>query len=180
MVGETVADQQLPFHVRVPVAAPIEIVAAGLNDEEHPTHRRRHPVVWVPALAAMLILSALAVLGVSRHYKTRSVSPTHLQTTTQSTPSRPAMTSATTEEITAGSPRTETFEITVRAQESLSDIAVRHLGSFDRELLHKIQLLNPNITDPDIIQPGQKIRIPKRSIPSGVENLTSSNARNLR
>jgi hypothetical protein len=89
------------------------------------------------------------------------------------------MTSSKTEEIVAGSPRPETFEITVRAQESLSDIAVQHLGSFDTELLHEIQLLNPNITDPNIIQPGQKIRLPNRSTPSGAEHMTSSNARNL-
>jgi type II secretory pathway predicted ATPase ExeA len=179
MVTETVADQQLPSQGREAVPAPIENTAAGPNEEKHPTHRCRQARLWIPALAAMLILSAFAAPGVSRYYKMRNAPPTQLQTDTQSTLSQLTMTSSKTEEIVAGSPRPETFEITVRAQESLSDIAVQHLGSFDTELLHEIQLLNPNITDPNIIQPGQKIRLPNRSTPSGAEHMTSSNARNL-
>jgi len=180
MVAEAIADQQLPSQRREALAVPIEIAAAGVNDKKHPTPRGRQPRVWVPTLAAIVIVFTLGALAVSRYYKVLYMPAIQLQTNTQSTPSPMTMARATTEEIAAGSPRTETFEITVRAQESLSDIVVQHLGSFDRELLHEIQMLNPSITDPDIIQPGQKIRLPKHSTPSGAEPRTPSNARNLK
>jgi hypothetical protein len=180
VVAETIADQQLPSQVKAAVAVPIEIAAAGWKDEKHPAHKSRRPRIWVPALAAVLILSTLGALGVSRYYRMRYVPPMQLQTRTQSTPISMTIARATTEEIGADNPRTDTFEITVRAQESLSDIVVQHLGSFDGELLQEIQLLNPEIIDPDMIQPGQKIRLPKHSNPSGAEPKTLSNARSLR
>jgi hypothetical protein len=179
MVAETVADQQLPSQMREAIPVPIEITAASINEEKHPTHRPRQFGTSAPALATILILCAFAVSGVSRYYKMRDVFPTQLQTKTQSAPSHLTTMNFKTEEIVAGSPRTESFEITVRARESLSDIAVQYLGSFDRELLHEIQLLNPDITDPDMIQPGQKIRLPDRSTLTAAEHITSSNGRNL-
>jgi general secretion pathway protein A len=177
-VAETIADQQLASQATEAVAVPIGIAAARLGDEKHPTQRGWQARVWVPALATILILSTFGALSVSRYYKTRFVPPTQ-QTRTQAAPSpiTMAMTNAMTESTAGSTSRTETFEIAVRAQESLSDIAVQYLGGFDHELLHEIQMLNPSITDPDIIQPGQKIRLPKHSPLSGVEHIKPSNAR---
>ena len=40
------------------------------------------------------------------------------------------------------------------------DICVRYLGIWDLKRLHEIQALNPNLTDLDHIQAGQKIWLP--------------------
>jgi hypothetical protein len=52
------------------------------------------------------------------------------------------------------------FQITAEPNETLQDICVRYLGICDLKRLHEIQALNPNLTDLDHIQAGQKIWLP--------------------
>ena len=179
VVAEAIADQQLPSQVTTAIEKPINVVVSTLNQAKRNGRRDWRPRVWLPALAVTLILPMLGLFGVSRYYKVRHVAPAVLQTITQSAPMPTTTMKATPGEIPADSPNPKIFEITVRAQESLSDIAVQHVGSFNRELVHQIQMLNPSITDPDRIQAGQKIRLPKRSPASVVEHVAPNNARNL-
>jgi LysM repeat protein len=37
---------------------------------------------------------------------------------------------------------------------------MQYLGNFDQQRLHQIQALNPTLSDPNDIQPGQKILLP--------------------
>jgi hypothetical protein len=52
--------------------------------------------------------------------------------------------------------------ITVAAmpQQTLKDISLLYVGRFDSELLGEISTLNPGLTDPDHLTPGQLIRLP--------------------
>lgn len=52
------------------------------------------------------------------------------------------------------------FEVIVKPDQSLHDIAVQYLGGFDLQRLRQIRALNPKLTDPDHIEVGQKIWLP--------------------
>jgi type II secretory pathway predicted ATPase ExeA len=52
------------------------------------------------------------------------------------------------------------FQIQVAANQTLRDIALLYLGTWDVKRLHEIQALNPNLTNLDYIQAGQKMWLP--------------------
>jgi LysM domain len=39
------------------------------------------------------------------------------------------------------------------------------VGAYDGTVLHQIQELNPGLANPDLIQPGQKILLPRHATP---------------
>ena len=53
------------------------------------------------------------------------------------------------------------LEVTVEPNQWLEQISVEYLGGYDSQRLHQIQALNPDLTDPNHIEVGQKIRLPK-------------------
>ncbi|MFP5236364.1 MAG: AAA family ATPase [Acidobacteriota bacterium] len=53
--------------------------------------------------------------------------------------------------------------VTVEAEQTLSGIAVSRLGYFNEDILLQIQSLNPDIVDPNLITPGQRIILPRRA-----------------
>lgn len=59
------------------------------------------------------------------------------------------------EEVSGGSWKNEWFEYTVVYGDSLSALALRFGTN-----INKILMLNPEITNPDLIHAGQKIKIP--------------------
>ena len=54
------------------------------------------------------------------------------------------------------------MEITVEPSQTLRTIALRYRGESDEKSLQEIRMLNPGLTDPNRIHPGQKIRIPEQ------------------
>jgi len=56
--------------------------------------------------------------------------------------------------------KSKSFQITAEPNQTLHDICLRYLGVWDVKRLHEIQALNPNLTDLDHIEAGQKIRLP--------------------
>ena len=54
------------------------------------------------------------------------------------------------------------MEITVEPSQTLRTLALRYLGECDEKSLQEIRMLNPGLTDPNLIHPGQKIRIPEQ------------------
>jgi LysM repeat protein len=163
MVAEAISDQQwLPQSGETCTAA--SEVAAGQSGE--PEQRKQAPglaKLWALAAAVLLVISVLGVLGVSelltpRSYKTGDVGSLALKALPVS-----ATTSAkaNTDKITAGlTPKTKSFEITVGPNQTLGNIAMQYLGNFDQQRLHQLQALNPTLSDPNDIQPGQKILLP--------------------
>ena len=60
----------------------------------------------------------------------------------------------------------ETFSVVVQPGDNLDTIARQSLGRDSRERIEQIQRLNPAMTDPDHIEAGQEIRLPKLSSPA--------------
>jgi DedD protein len=52
------------------------------------------------------------------------------------------------------------FDVTVEPDQTLEEITRSHLGSYDANLLHQIEALNPTLANPDLIQSGERIRLP--------------------
>jgi len=48
----------------------------------------------------------------------------------------------------------------VKPGQTLYEISVNKVGKYNDKVLEQLQDLNPWLSDPDRIQPGQKIRIP--------------------
>jgi hypothetical protein len=69
---------------------------------------------------------------------------------------------ANVDRVTVAEPpaKIKRFQITAEPNETLQDICVRYLGICDLKRRHEIQALNPNLTDLDHIQAGQKIWLP--------------------
>jgi hypothetical protein len=57
----------------------------------------------------------------------------------------------------------ETLNVVVQSGDTLHVIVLRTLGQDSRKLIEQIQKLNPVVTDPDHIEAGQKIRLPRLS-----------------
>lgn len=66
----------------------------------------------------------------------------------------------------------KSFEVTVEPNQTLQEIAAKYLGDFAPKHLHQIQALNPNLTDPDHIETGQKIWLPGSPREPGAPNAT--------
>jgi hypothetical protein len=57
----------------------------------------------------------------------------------------------------------ETFNVVVRSGETLRMIAFHTLGQDSGKIIEQIEKLNPAVTDPDHIEVGQEIRLPRLS-----------------
>jgi len=58
---------------------------------------------------------------------------------------------------------TETVVVTVAPHQTLREISMQHLGGFDAAQLKQIRGLNPGLDDPNHVQAGQRIRLPRDS-----------------
>jgi type II secretory pathway predicted ATPase ExeA len=65
------------------------------------------------------------------------------------------------------------FEVTVGPDQTLQDVCIQHLGNFDLQRLHQVEALNPRLADPDHIEAGQKLWLPKPAVEPTAENATS-------
>ncbi len=68
--------------------------------------------------------------------------------------------------------RNATFEVTVQPDQKLWDVCMQHLGNFDLQLLHQVEALNPKLTDPDHIDEGQKLRLPRTPAEQPTQDVT--------
>jgi len=82
------------------------------------------------------------------------------------------ITTITPSQSTLPSNDSEKSSVVVQSGETLHMIVRRTLGQDSRKLIEQIQKLNPAVTDPDHIEAGQGIRLPKVSKP---DNLPSAN-----
>jgi cell division septation protein DedD len=65
------------------------------------------------------------------------------------------------------------LDVTVEPDQTLEEITRRHLGSYDANLLHQIEALNPTLDNPDLIQPGERIRLPGPRAKAALMSATS-------
>lgn len=104
---------------------------------------------------------ALTMKDVSRQTVAESAQVTSLDAKTLSASiSAPAI--ANTSKIAVAEPPSSAkpFEVTIEPNQTLHDITVHYLGIWDVKRLHQIQALNPDLTDLDHIEVGQKMWLP--------------------
>lgn len=167
MVSEVISDLEL-----FP-AAP-EPVAAGQHAADHPylspprKQTRGVRKVWVPVLATSLVMGALGILGLTglpifRYHATSEAQPAK-QAFLEKFLNAPAMANTAKSVAPESRQNDPLLEVTVQPNQWLEQISIQYLGGYDSQRLHQIQALNPDLTDPDLIWVGQKIRLPR--IPS--------------
>ena len=121
----------------------------------------------IPALVSILIVGAIAAFWATHLSKGFTPEPTLLNSAIASQGRTPSTVQAAVTPALPKQPSTKgsSTEITVQPQETLSGISVRSIGAFDSAILRQIQDLNPDLVDPDLILPGQKILLPRRPSP---------------
>lgn len=120
--------------------------------------RRRRPMSLTRALGvgvAILLLVALFLLS----RMDRPFSAKVIEAPSTILPSQPAATN-----FAKLRPGDEPIAITVDSEQTLSAISVSELGSYDDQLLREIRDLNPELIDPNLIHPGQRILLPRRAL----------------
>ena len=132
-----------------------------LKHEEHPKRLlKRFPVAATLTLALCMAgifgLTVLKTTAVSRAAEERP-----LQKMTWSAPiAAPVVADRSGIKVEEVDKTPQAFEITVRRDQRLQDIAVQYLGGWDLQRLHQIQALNPKMMDPGHIEVGQRIWLP--------------------
>jgi general secretion pathway protein A len=164
MVSEVISDLQLIPQLREPVAVVGNTAADQPSELEERKPVKRLLKFWLPAAAVLLVMCLLGVLGVTklRAPESRAMTDDRSSSLKVIPASVPAPAAVDTGETiaTEPAPNTTQFEITVEPDQTLEEIAVQYLGGFDLHRLHQIQALNPELTDPDFIETGQKIWLP--------------------
>jgi type II secretory pathway predicted ATPase ExeA len=164
MVSEVIADLQLTPQSREPIAVAGEVTQEQPREPEDGTQMRHLLGRWVLASATLLGLCVLGVQGFIELRTHQSQKPSDNHSLNQgavpaSVPARSAESLGKTI-VTEHAPNTSSFEITVEPDQTLQEISVQYLGGFDLQRLHKIQKLNPELTDPNLIIAGQMLRLP--------------------
>ena len=120
----------------------------------------------VPAFALILLLAVGLAIWANRHYEAQEMRPK----VSGAVPEAQDSTAHDTPMAVPGQaekPATDSMEITVNKEQTLSAIAMNKLGSFDDEVLRQIENLNPGLKDPNLIHPGEKILLPRHATPPG-------------
>jgi general secretion pathway protein A len=164
MVSEAIADLHLIPHSGEAIASTGEFATKESIESEDPKPTRRVARFWIPAAAVLLVICVVGVLWFTgiRIPGSRAATDYHsadqrVAPVTASSPPTPGTVESTGTHATANAP---SFEVTVKPDQTLHDIAVQYLGGFDLERLHQIETLNPKLTNPDHIEVGQKIWLP--------------------
>lgn len=132
---------------------------SGTVGERRPKSRVSR--VLRPALAFLLLLGLFVGFSASHVYAPQQEQVNRLERSgpSQSSPLQPGAAEARAAEK---DPVPNAIEITVDPEQTLSDISVRTLGAFDAKMLRQIEALNPDLADPNLIHPGQKILLPNQ------------------
>ena len=180
MVEEAITDSQLIPGAKevppVPAQPPDEIFHYAFEPGEVSTLAR--PMKIAAAVLAVLMLAALGYSGF-RLFLDHDVSA-NAKVMTASSPGSDAMKSERTGFVAAPVPNAAPFQVTVAPHQTLRDIAVQHLGEFNEIRLRQIRALNPELTNPNHVQAGQKIWLPGQTAPNVAQIAgNSTDARNL-
>lgn len=161
MVAEVIADLRLDSPAIETSLVAADVAMRKSADGEPQPQENWFTKFRVPALAALLLLGIVGALGASEFYDTRFVKPGNTSVSPAPRPAQALPQIASINKVAVAASKMAPIEITVESKQTLSDISVQKLGGFDSEVLHQIQQLNPSLTDPNLIQPGQKLLLPK-------------------
>lgn len=183
MVAEVIADLQLIPPSCGPVPAVGDVAAGQPDKRKQWKQTKRRVKFWIPATSALLLMCVFGILG----YTELRVAPS-LTTAGDHSPNLkdpasfppPATAGAGETMVTEPAANTVPFAITVEAHQRLQEISEHYLGGYDRRRLHQIRALNPKLTNPNHIKPGQKIWLPGPPLVAAAKGATPpASARNL-
>ncbi len=164
MVTEAIADLDLISHSGEAIAPTGELATKKSMGSEDPKPSRRLARFWIPAAAVLLVACVLGVLWFTGIWipGSRAAADDHStdQRVAPITPSSPPAAGTGGSAGTQATANAQPFEVTVKPDQTLQDIATQYLGGFDQKRLHQIQVLNPRLTNPDHIEVGQMIWLP--------------------
>jgi LysM repeat protein len=139
---------------------------------------------WIPKLAITSILALTAaafILNLDHSAPRASVSPARVANVSDVAPQPPApivVSEVSLMQPDAAKPKAEpaaepptepktepkteqvSEDVRVKPGQTLYQISVEKLGKYNGKVLEELQNLNPGLSDPDRIHPGQKIRVP--------------------
>lgn len=171
ILEETIQDLELTGNAAQPEKGREMFAVLGREDSRVRPAGRRLRRWWVPASATGLVLAAAATFWAvqSRNVpRPQSASPLPVGQTQSPSP-RPAPSPALRSNASpavVGEGKPDAIEVIVDPQQTLSHISVQTLGSFDSTVLQHIQELNPDLANPDLIHPGEKILLPRHASPA--------------
>jgi general secretion pathway protein A len=168
IVLDVIADLDLePLREKKPVAEKSEKKPVRLSPSLSHVARKQ-PVAggWIPRLAitSVLLLAVGAfLLNLDRSAPRASASPSGVAAVSDAQPSPPIVVSQVS--LLPTDPQDSKLEqgpqdVSVKPGQTLYQISVEKLGKYDGKVLEELQDLNPWLSDPDRIHPGQKIRVP--------------------
>jgi general secretion pathway protein A len=168
MVAEIIADRQLQTSDQVTAASQptIEEPAVVRGRERSITPMNR----LIPVYIGLFVICLLIVLGVSKSTTTRSREPEAKMSTVSTPLPKPSIDSPTPISPARGA---KDFRVTVEANQTLRNLAIQYLGSYNLDLLHQIQSLNPTLINPDHIVAGQMIWLPGSAVVPEAQSATS-------
>ena len=161
IAAEAIADQRLsPLSSE---AVPVSVSPKTAQSDE-PQKRKRSIDLTKVGVAAVAVLIVGSILGALALPNLKPLRP-RITIGTRSLfekvlPPSLSVNAASSTIVAEPTLKTAPFEITVRPNQNLQNIAVQYLGGFDLARLHQIQSLNPKLNDPDHIEAGQKIWLP--------------------
>ena len=165
IVDEAIADQRLSPPTsevaQVSVTA-TEAQSAGSKPRNRSKGLTR---AWVAAAAVIIVGSILAALASPNLRPSGSrIAMGARAVFEKALPRSPGVKSASTTNVAELPITPAPFEITVRPNQNLQDIALEFLGRFDQAGLQQIEALNPKMKDPSHIESGQRLWLPGRTV----------------
>ena len=158
MAAEVIADLQLtPVPKQTNIVPREPAVEQHRNPDPEPEsfsepRPRKHGVgrvrIWASAAALLMIVSSLCAFALFKHLPSQAIVAAEAKPL--SVKVQPAV-------------QSPPFQITVRPNDRLKDLAVHYLGEFNQQRLNQIKALNPKLTDPDHIEVGQRLWLPGTS-----------------
>lgn len=165
MVSEVFGDLRLSSSTSRPAETIGEVASEGSLEALQRKAGALPRKLWVPATIALLVLGAMGILGLITLRAPRIAKTSADRSLSLVVRPEPRAVADTGGIISSKvTPNPSPFEITVERNQTLEEIAVQYLGSFNLQRLEQIQALNPKLTDPDYIEAGQKIWLPGPSL----------------
>jgi general secretion pathway protein A len=168
MVAEAVADLQLIPKPTLPVAEPSESPAKRPGEPEPCKQVARLARIWAAAIVVALLASILGAIALSQLLTARSSKAGYGHSLNLPVAPKPvqAPARATSDKIAPGgpTPKIKKSKIAVAPHQTAEDIALKFIGAFDQQRSRQIQALNPELVDPDNIEPGQQLLLPAPAI----------------
>lgn len=155
MVEEVIGDLELITPTPETIAASHDLAARPRHESEQQSKVRWLAKICVPVAVSLIIL-ALVSVRLPRLHEIHYSKSVNVAASPSPIAAAAAKISATDGVVSLSQ---APLEVTVEPRQTLREIAVRYLGGFDDDRLRRIQMLNPSITDPNLIQSGQKIRL---------------------